>query len=202
MPYSEFTLEQVSEQFQIKIAEQHGIFARTLSPIPVRTLLADLLKEYVPLATMMNTEKARSELIVVNLLMEVRRQLRETVGLFSGVELSVSPANGLEGTCDFLISLSPIQMLICPPIVTVVKTVNADLSGAWGQCLAEMVAAQRFNQARDMPLQRTYGVVTSGTNWMFGVLEGAIATVDYQKYSIDEPERICGILIAMVRQIA
>jgi hypothetical protein len=36
-----------------------------------------------------------------------------------------------------------------------------------GQCIAEMVAAQIFNQQSGNNIETIYGVVTSGTNWRF-----------------------------------
>lgn len=159
------------------------------------------LAEYVPLARLMNTEKARSELIVMPVLMEVRRQLAESISVFSGAQFDVDRGVGLNGFCDFLISLSPQQAVVEVPVVALVEAKNSDIVGGWGQCLAEMVAAQRFNAARGNPLPKIYGSVTTGTQWLFGYLEGTTATVDYREYGIDEPERICGILTAMARQV-
>jgi hypothetical protein len=132
--------------------------------------------------------------------MEVRRQMENAVSIFSGVQFDVDRAMGLSGFCDFLISLAPQQAVVRAPVVALVEAKNSDLPAAWGQCLAEMVAAQRFNDERGAPLTRIYGAVTSGTDWMFGTLEGTTATIDFQEYPLDPPERICGILIAMVRQ--
>jgi hypothetical protein len=154
----------------------------------------------VPIAVAINTEKARSELIVMNVLMELVRQLPGGVSLFSGIDLDVEKSDGLNGYCDFLISLSPQQLMVDAPIIALVEAKNADLPAAWGQCVSEMVAAQRFNERRANTIPRLYGVVTSGTGWMFGTLEGKSVIIDLQEYNIDEPERIVGILLAMVQQ--
>jgi hypothetical protein len=199
MAYSEFTLAQVIAQFNFTLVETRGTFD-DVPPVPVSDLLSALLVELVPLAEAINTEKARSEFIVANVLAEVRRQLPDQISLFSGVELPVARLEGLSGYCDFLISLTPQQMLVRAPIVALVEAKNADVLAAWGQCLAEMLAAQRFNAEQGNAIPKVYGAVTTGTTWSFGWLEGATATVDLRTYEIDEPERICGILVAMVRQ--
>ncbi|MBC8139189.1 MAG: hypothetical protein H8F28_25225 [Fibrella sp.] len=202
MPYSDFVLPDVVERFGLTVVEEQGTFAQ-IPPLPaISDLLQTLLAEQIPLAQAINTEKARSEFIVANVLAEIRRQMPGQISLFSGVELSVSRLDGLSGYCDFLISLTPQQMFVRAPIVALVEAKNADMPAAWGQCLAEMLAAQRFNAEHENVIPKIYGAVTTGTGWMFGVLEGTTATIDYKNYSIDEPERICGIIVAMARQTA
>jgi hypothetical protein len=200
MAYSEFSLQRVVDMFGLTVTEQVGTFAQ-VTPVPaISPVLTTLLAEQVPLAVMINTEKARSELIVMNVLAEVRRQLPGQVSIFSGIELDVERSDGLNGYCDFLISLSAQQSLVRAPIVALVEAKNDNLPAAWGQCCAEMVAAQRFNTQRANTIPKVYGVVTSGTAWMFGMMEGTQVTLDFQEYEIAEPERLIGILIAMVHQ--
>lgn len=200
MAYSEFDLPTALDKFGLTLIEASDAFA-AVPPLPALTPgFRQLLAEYVPLAQTMNTEKARSELIVMHVLVEVRRQLDGAIGIFSGAQFDVDRAVGLNGFCDFLLSLTPQQSVIRAPVVALVEAKNGDIAGGWGQCLAEMVAAQRFNAARGNSLPRIYGSVTTGTQWLFGVLDDKTATVDYHEYAIDEPERICGIISAMARQ--
>ncbi len=202
MPHGEFSLQAVADRFRLIVQTQTGRFAQVAPVATISPILQTLLCEQVPLAVAINTEKARSEMIVVNVLTEVRRQLPGQVSIFSGVELNVEKTESLNGYYDFLISLSPQQMMVSAPIVTLVEAKNDNLPSAWGQCAAEMIAAQRFNLRRGNAIPRIYGVVTSGTGWMFGVLENANLTIDLTEYGIDEPERLCGILISMARQTA
>ncbi len=55
--------------------------------VPVSPSLRSILDEYVPLATSIHTEKARSEFIVAPILLEVRRLMDRRISLFSGLEL-------------------------------------------------------------------------------------------------------------------
>ena len=199
MAYSEFNLQTVTDRFGLTIQQDTGHFAQ-VPPLPaISAILTTLLAEQVPLAVAINTEKARSEMIVVNVLTELRRQFPDRLSLFSGVELDVEKSESLNGYCDFLISLSPQQLMVSAPIVTLVEAKNADLPAAWGQCVAEMLAAQRFNEKRGNAIPKVYGVVTSGTSWMFGFLEEKLVVIDLQEYAIDEPERILGVLSAMIK---
>lgn len=67
------------------------------------------------------------------------------------------------------------------------------------QCLAEMIAAQRFNDARGEPIETVYSTVTSGTLWRFLRLRGAVAEADLQDYYIEGIEKILGVLLSMVQ---
>ncbi len=137
MPYGEFSIEEVKARFQLRIAEAEEYFAG-IPPVEVSDFLARMLAENIPLAVAVSTEKARSELIIAPVLLEARRQVQRRVSLFSGVEFTVDPSQGLNGTCDYLLSLSPEQLTIEAPVVTVVEAKNDNLKSGLGQCMAEM----------------------------------------------------------------
>lgn len=64
-----------------------------------------------------------------------------------------------------------------------------------GQCAAEMVAAQRFNDKAGKPIDPIYGCVTTGSNWKFFRLSGQQLDIDIGEYLINEPDRILGVLL-------
>ncbi len=71
MVYSNFTLSKVKADFGIVTDETQDIFAET-APIHASDLLSLILKDQLPLAGAINAEKARSELVIMPILMEVR----------------------------------------------------------------------------------------------------------------------------------
>jgi hypothetical protein len=198
VPYSEFSIDEVKARFKLRIAEAEEYFA-SIPATQVSDFLVRMLAENIPLAVAISTEKARSELIIAPVLLEARRQVQRQVSLFSGVEFNVDQDQGLNGVCDFLISLSPEQLTIEAPVVTVVEAKNDNLKAGLGQCMAEMVAARLFNQKRERPLSRVYGVVTTGSLWKFMRLEGDVVSLDLREYPISELGRVVGILVSMVR---
>jgi hypothetical protein len=131
-------------------------------------------------------------------LLEVKRQLKGQISVFSGEEFNVQPEVDLTGYVDFLISRSPEQLYIKAPAVVLVEAKKEDLKPALGQCLAEMVAAQRFNQQKQQPISTIYGTVTSGTVWRFLKLEGQTVTIDLTDYPLPPVEQILGKLVWMV----
>ena len=201
MAYSNFTLETVREKFQLETTEAANIFADIEPVPPSEELVAELAKK-VQLAVAIRTGKARSELIVTNVLVELREQFNRRISLFSGIDFSVDAETGLTGTCDFLISLSPEQFYLEAPVIVLVEAKNADPTLGIGQCVAEMLAAQYFNQQKGNSISCVYGATTTGTEWLFLKLEGQKLYIDMSVYAIERCDKILGILSSMVNQKA
>jgi len=141
-----------------------------------------------------NSEKARSELLIMPILLEVRKQLDASFSLFSGVEFNVDEAQGLTGYCDFILSSAKEQLFIAAPVLMLVEAKNENLKGGLGQCIAEMVGAQLFNEREGNQTPAIYGTVTSGTNWRFLRLTGKAVEIDLTEYYLVQIDRILGIL--------
>ena len=201
MPYSNFTLDSVQETFDLGILQVIGIFAEAEPVVPSEYLSAGLAKK-APLAIAIGTEKAKSEMIVTDILVELREHFEGRISLFSGVDFNVDAKNELTGVCDFLVSLSPNQFSVTAPVIVLVEAKKDSLKDGLGQCVAEMVAAQRFNAEAGNDIPCVYGATTSGMNWLFLKLEGRQLSIDMTAYSIDRCDRLLGILASMVKQEA
>jgi hypothetical protein len=168
MAYSNFTLKDVQKEFQLDIKEDMGIFAH-IEPIQISESLSTTLAENVPLAVSINTEKARSELIVVNILLEIRKIFQRQVSLFSGIDFTVDKDRGLNGYCDFLVSQSPEQLFINAPVIAIVEAKNDNIMSELGQCVSEMVAAFMFTPWFSLRLKpRRWRVSTAFPRWRVG----------------------------------
>ncbi|MBA3924466.1 MAG: hypothetical protein H0X31_23290 [Nostocaceae cyanobacterium] len=198
MAYSDFTIRKVKQSFNLTLVEG-GSFFPPIEPVAANPYLVEFLQESLPLAIAMGSEKARSELIISPILFEMRKILDRKISFFSGEEFTVDPSVGLNGTCDFLISKSPEQLIIEAPAVVIVEAKKENLKGGLGQCMAEMVAAQRFNEANQQPTQVIYGSVTSGNLWTFLKLEQQTVTIDLTDYLVSPVEKLLGILVWMIK---
>lgn len=202
MPYSDFDIRRVQKDFQLDIVEQIGIFA-DVKESSVSEYFASTLKENIPLAVAINTEKARSELIISDALIEIRKVFARKISFFSGIEFNVDKDKNLAGFCDFIVSLSPEQLFIKAPVIAIVEAKNENIMGGLGQCIAEMVAVRVFNEKEGNEIPVTYGAVTSGIAWKFLKLEANTIYIDLRDYSIeDSPGKIIGILSLMLAQQA
>ncbi len=193
MAYSDFSLQKVKTEFNLVIEENLDLFPE-VQPILPSELLTLTLKETIPLISAINTEKARSELIIAPILLEVRRQLNYQISLFSGIDFNVQPQKGLSGFCDFILTKSIEQYFISSPVVTIVEAKNENIKVGLGQCAAEMVAAQIFNQQESNEIKTIYGAVTTGVAWKFLQLEGETLFIDLSDYYIKEVTKILAIL--------
>ena len=201
MSYKDFTIKKVQDAFQIEIKETSGIFAK-ISEKTISQHLIDTLKENVSLATSINTEKARSELIISPILVELRKVFDHKISLFSGIELNVDKEKELSGFCDFIISSSPEQLFLKSPILTIVEAKNENIMSGLGQCIAEMIASKIYNEKEGSGENKIYGAVTSGSVWKFLKLIGNEVYIDLDDYGIKEINKIMGILSSMVEQRA
>jgi hypothetical protein len=198
MPYNKFTLRKVVEDFSLQIVEG-GTFIPELEPVTPSELLRETLVDSLPWAVAVGSEKARSEGIITPILLEVRRQLNRQVSVFSGEDFTVDVDAELSGRCDFLVSLSAEQLFIKAPAVIIVEAKKEDTKSGLGQCVAEMVAAQRFNEKAKESIPIIYGCVTSGTAWRFLKLEGQIVRIDLTDYPLPPVDVILSILLWMLR---
>ena len=199
MAYSNFTLEAVQKAFQLESIQSVGIFSET-EPIEPSVELTKALAKKVPLAVAIGTEKAKSEMIVADILIELREHFEHCISLFSGIDFNVDAENDLTGVCDFLVSLSPNQYYLEAPVIILVEAKKDDLITGLGQCVAEMIAAQRFNAEKGNDIPCVYGATTTGVNWLFLKLVGKRLHIDMATYMLERCDRILGILASMVSQ--
>lgn len=199
MPYSSFSLARVKRDFDLTIVE-NGRFLPPTQPIAPSTYLQEALSEGLPLAIATGSEKARSELIISPILVEVRKILERKISFFSGEDFTVAPDLDLSGVCDFLLSRSPEQVFIEAPTVIIIEAKKGDLKPGLGQCAAEMVAAQRFNQENNILIPTIYGSVTSGTAWRFLKLEAQTLSIDFNDYTVPPVEQLLGMLVWMLKE--
>jgi hypothetical protein len=145
------------------------------------------------------SEKARSEFIVAPILLAVRELSGERVAILSGQRLDVDPGRRLVGECDFLLALSDPVPRLRAPVLTVVEAKKNDIEAGLGQCVAQMVAAQVYNERSGQALPAVYGCVTTGEDWQFLRLAGPVATIGQGRLYIDNVGGILAALLACVQ---
>ena len=201
MAYSNWTLEAVVPAFQLEKVDTVGLFSE-VEPVTPSAYLKTGLAKKAPLATAIGTEKARSEMIVADVLVDLLDHLDRRISLFSGIDFNVDVENGLTGVCDFLVSLSPNQFYLEAPVIILVEAKNTDVKLGLGQCVAEMLAAQHFNAEKGNDIPYIYGASTTGIDWVFLKLEEKCLHIDMTTYQIAQCDKVLGILASMVAQKA
>jgi hypothetical protein len=167
MPYSQFTtIRKALSAFELTLQERRFLPESVPLVAP-----GEILQGYLALtlpAAATGSEKVRSEGIVYPVLVEVRRILDNQISIFSGEDFTIDESIALNGIVDFLISRSPIVSTIEYPVLFITEAKKADLTSGYGQCVAEMVAAQKFNQTNES----VYGCVSKVPNGVFYSLSG------------------------------
>lgn len=194
MSFRDFDLPRAQQDFGLTLATSQPLFAN-VPAVPISEGLRQFWVNIQPLGMSLITEKARSEFLASPLLGEVWHRSGRKIALLSGVEFNVDPSVGLNGTCDFLLCRSENLYFVTAPVLIAVEAKRDSIPDGLGQCVAEMVAAQRFNQKAGNPIDPTYGCVTTGANWKFLRLSGKHLDIDVDEYLISQPDRILGVLM-------
>ncbi len=197
MSYEDFSIEQIENDFDIKIVDVPGLF-QEIKVIEPSEMLINLLEQFVPLGTSIGTEKARSEFIIAPILAEVKKIRHNKISLFSGNKFEVDKSRGLNGYCDFMFSASSSQLNLSAPVMAIVEAKNENINSGFGQCMAEMIAAQIYNENKGKPIKSIYGCVTTGSIWKFLQLTEKMIRLDEKEYYLDQMPKILGIFVESV----
>jgi hypothetical protein len=170
MSYRNFSFAKAKQMFQLQTVEDQNILPNPLKEVGISDILRSTLDENIPLAIAIGSEKARSELIIAPLLVEIRKIFAHQISLFSGTEFNIDSELGLNGVCGFIISKSSEQLTIEAPVVILVEAKKADLNSGMGQVSAAMVAAQMFNREQSLEIQGVYGCITNGDFYILKII--------------------------------
>jgi hypothetical protein len=188
MTYSDYTLNSIATQFGIG-NQRKKLFA-TVTPI---TNISERLQYNLQLLEEMTvrSEKAKSELIIMPILLEMRQLNNKFFTIYSGDTLYVD--ENLKGECDFIIAKDTGSFDINYPIIQVVEAKKNDVEVGIPQCAAQMIGAKKYNEkngiATVLPL---YGCVTTGDDWLFMCLEDKLY-IDNRKYYLGNLPELLGV---------
>ncbi len=114
-----------------------------------------------------NSEAAICETLIYPILKEVWKSYRHQLTLWSHENLTYD--EDLSGVPDYMVTQrNPLGTIIFDkPYLLAVEAKQDKFEEGWGQCLAEMIAVQRLNEAPD---RTVFGIVSNGRIWQFGKL--------------------------------
>ncbi len=181
MAFSDFkAIPEVQERFRIRHVENDFIeTGNGTSPSEHFLQEFDFNREYIDVLT---SEGARCEAIIFPVLREVYKGYAEDYALW--IKKPIAYDDVLSGTPDYFISTRSElgKLVVGTPLIMLVEAKKNDFEVGWGQCLAEMVAAQKINEDMETPV---YGIVSDGTLWQIGHLVGETFTQNRTSFSVD-----------------
>lgn len=144
-----------------------------------------------------NSEFAICENLIYPVLKQVWKSYYQNFILWSHQSLNYD--NNLTGFPEYILAKrSPLgKVVFDKPYFLLVEAKQDKFAEGWGQCLAEMVAAQRLN---DNQMLTIFGIVSNGTMWQFGKLEGNLFTQNIIPYGIHELNKLFGAVHYIFKQ--
>ena len=199
MAFSDFkAIPEVQEQFSIRHIENDFIAVTETTITPSEQFLQELAfsRQYIDVFA---SESARCEAVIFPVLREVYKEYAEDYALW--IKKPIVYDETLSGTPDYFISTrSELGMLVVGmPLIMFVEAKKNDFEQGWGQCLAELVAAQKINADSDIPI---YGIVSDGTLWQFGYLVGDAFTRNQTSFSVDDLPTLFGAIDTVFKTVS
>lgn len=189
MAFTDFkSIAQVQEEYSIKYSEESFISYLDLKPSDHFKQEFEFNQENIDVFT---SEASRCENVIYPILREVYKSFAEKYTLWS--HKSISYDNKLTGTPDYLISTKSElgKTILGLPLIVVVEAKQNNFIEGWGQCLAELIAAQKMNKN---DVQSIYGIVTDGELWQFGRLVLNVFTREKTRIAITDLEKLFGAI--------
>jgi hypothetical protein len=194
MRYGDFTLDMVRKVLGITL-QQANLFEQ-VRPAEVPAWLREALDKGTQLALL--SEKSRSEFVVAPILLAGRELCGNKFAIYSGQRLDVDADRGLVGECDFILTLTLPLPVLQAPVAVILEAKEGDVEAGLGQCAAQMVGAQVFNQNEGRAVEPIFGCVTTGEAWQFLKLQGSTLWIDRDRYYIHSVATLLGIFQVIV----
>ncbi len=178
MAFTDFkSVDQVQEEYGISYKETMFIQNKNFEPSELLSEEFEFNRENIDVTI---SEESRCEHLIIPILREIYKHHFREYAFWSHKFIHID--DKLRGTPDYMFSSRSKlgKTVLEMPLILVVEAKKNDFCLGWGQCLAELVAAQKLNNDNE---KSVYGVVTDGEIWQFGNLTDKIFTKETLKLS-------------------
>jgi hypothetical protein len=193
MAFTDFkSADEVQKAYQVSLVEKDFI---TFSPKALPEYFVREFEFNRENFDVFGSEASRCEAVIYPILREACKNFVQEYSLWS--HKSITADNVLTGTPDYVVAKRSVlgKNVLDFPLVLVAEAKQNDFVRGWGQCLAEMVAAQRLNGDEN---RAVYGIVTDGEIWQFGQLVERRFTKNLSRATIDRLEEVYGAVFGVI----
>ncbi|NJM49345.1 MAG: hypothetical protein HC860_26820 [Alkalinema sp. RU_4_3] len=193
MAFTDFkSADEVQKAYQVRYVEKDFI---TICPKPLPEYFVQEFEFNRTNFDVFGSEASRCEAVIYPILREACKSFIHEYSLWSHKSIAADPI--LTGTPDYIVAKRSQlgKNVLDFPLVLVAEAKQNDFARGWGQCLAEMVAAQRLNGNEETAV---YGIVTDGETWQFGQLAGKLFTKNLSRATIDRLEEVYGAVFGLI----
>ncbi|KHD10205.1 hypothetical protein PN36_06925 [Candidatus Thiomargarita nelsonii] len=191
MAFTDFkSSDEVQKAYQIKLVEKNFLTISPHKPSDAFVLEYEFVNDNFDI---FSSEASRCENVIYPVLREACKKYVTQYSLWSHKFISADDI--LVGTPDYLIAKRSElgKNVLGFPLLLVVEAKQNDFTKGWGQCLAELVAAQKLNGN-----ETVYGIVTDAEMWQFGKLEGQLFTKNYSRPTIDNLDEVFSAVCSII----
>lgn len=196
MPFSSYkNIRSVIKKFNLTYHENNYIIPQDL---PISDYFRGEIEFSLRELVLENSELAICENLIYPILKEIwKNYYLEYYMLWSHEALEYD--EDLSGVPNYTISQrSPQGKIIFErPYLVIVEAKKDNFTEGWGQCAAEMVAAQKINE---IPEQNLFGIVSNGKIWEFGKLTLDRFIKNIKTYSISDLDELFGAINYLFEQ--
>ena len=196
MAFSDFkTISEVQEKFRITYSEDDFVKAEPSTPSTEFLRDFEFTRDHI---NVFASEASRCETIIFPVLKESYKAYADRYALW--IKQSIAYDDILNGVPDYFISTRSElgKTVVGSPLILLVKAKKNDFEQGWGQCLAELVAAQKINDDTAFPV---FGIVTDGTLWQFGRLIGDTFTQNRTDFALANLPTLFGAVDSVFRSV-
>ncbi|MBD2139681.1 hypothetical protein H6F32_19460 [Anabaena sp. FACHB-1237] len=138
-----------------------------------------------------NSEYAICENIISPILVEIWLKYKDKLLLWSHQALNYDEK--LSGVPDYIVAQrSPRgKVILDQPYLILVEAKKDNFDEGWGQCLAELIAAQKLNNNQQ---HKIFGIVSNGKLWEFGQLKNDFFTKNIKYYVLENLLELMGVI--------
>jgi hypothetical protein len=189
------TIADVIHDFTIHYQEKNFIQE---VPLSIEKSFIQKLELVLTEGIVFNSEYAICENLISPILIEIWQYYRENLLVWSHQPLNYDEK--LCGIPDYIVAKrSPKGKIIFEqPYLIVVEAKKDNFEEGWGQCLAELVAAQKMNNNPEIDL---FGIVSNGKFWEFGKLHNDNFEKNIKLYSISNWEELFSAINYLFQQV-
>ncbi len=196
MAFTDFkSISEVQKEFNIKFSE--GSFVQ-IKEFEISQHFLEDLEFSLDHIDIFISEPSRCENIIYPILREIYKNYADNYSLWS--HKSISYNDRLSGIPDYMISTKSElgKTVLGRPLLIIVEAKKNDFEQGWGQCLAELVTAQKINSNDELPV---YGIVTDGELWQFGKLVRNEFTKEKIRLTINDLPEIFGAIAHLIESM-
>lgn len=197
MAFTDFTLDRASKTFGLAV--QRFPFFTDVMACQSSSWLLETLQRGQPMAFI--SDKSRAENMIAPILLEVYAFVATQISVYVGQPLDFESSRGLDGHCDYVFVQSvPVSMLQVPIVCLVSQAKRQDIEYGYGEIVAQLVAAQAFNEREEASVPVLYGCISTGETWQFLRLKGKNIELDFNRYYISNLPELLGIFKLILEQ--